>query len=94
MKAAATSPKKRKLSRISTATAQFLWAEATVRMEIVHTAEIVVDAADVPAAADVIEDAAGVVEGPVAAGAIEDAAGRAGEDTRASLPRICTDRHG
>jgi hypothetical protein len=63
-------------------------------MEIVLTAGIAVDVVGVLAAVVVIEDAAGAVEGPVAAGAIEDVAALAGEDTRASLPRICTDQHG
>ncbi len=49
-------------------------------------AETVVDeAAGVPVAADVIEDAAGAVEDRVVvAGAIEDVADRAAEDTRTS----------
>lgn len=58
---------------------------------IVRTAEIVADAADVPAAVDVIADAADAVAVPVAADAIADAAVQAGEGTKKFLPRIHTD---
>jgi hypothetical protein len=61
---------------------------------IVRTAEIVADAAVVPAVADGIVDAAGAVAVPVAAGVIADAAVRAGEDTKNLLPQIYADSHG
>jgi hypothetical protein len=69
------------------------WVEATVRTEIGHLAETVVDAVHVRAAAGGIVDAGDAAAGRVVAAGIADAAGRAGADTNFS-PRICADSDG
>jgi len=64
------------------------------RTAIVRMAETVADAADVPAAAGGIVDAAGAGDGLVVAGGIVDVADLAAGDTRNFLPRIFADSRG
>ena len=87
MKAEEISPKKRRTNQTSIAMERRnMLAAATGLAGIVLRAEIVVDAADVPVAGDVIVGAVGAVDVPVAVAAvvIADAAGRVGADTRTS----------
>jgi hypothetical protein len=71
-----------------------LEAEVTGLTAIVRMAEIVEGAAGVPVVVGAIVGAAGAADGLVAADVIVDGVGLAGEGTRNSLPRICTDKHG
>ena len=83
-----------RLNQTSIAKAERLLAAAIVLRVIGRMAETEADVVGVPVvAAGATVDAVGAADGLVVAGGIvADAADRAGEDTRTSLPRICTDK--
>jgi hypothetical protein len=91
LKAAAIFPMR--LNQTSIAKAERPLAAAIVLRVIGRMVATVADVGGVPVAAGAIVDAVGAADGLVVAGGIvADAADRAEEDTRTSLPRICTDK--